>query len=117
MKMVLSRTRSKRFRKRLSMFLLYILVAYVLLLALTRLFEHRMIFFPDYPSRLEGDWHPGTFAPEDLWLTASDGTRLHAWWIFNANAKFTFLAFHGNASNIANRTPAYEFLHDTPANV
>jgi uncharacterized protein len=99
------------------MFLLYIFVAYVLLLAIVRLFEHRMIFFPDYPGRLEGDWHPGTLAPEDVWLTASDGTRLHAWWIPSANAKFTFLAFHGNASNIANRALAYEFLRDTPANV
>jgi hypothetical protein len=68
-----------------------------LLIAL-RLFENRMIFFPNFPSRLEGDWHPRTLSPEDVWLTASDGTRLHAWWIFNPDAKFTFLAFHGNAS-------------------
>jgi uncharacterized protein len=99
------------------MHLLYIFVAYVLLIALVRLFEHRMIFFPDYPGRLVGDWHPHTLAPEDVWLTASDGTRLHAWWITSANAKFTFLAFHGNASNIANRVHTYEFLRDTPANV
>jgi uncharacterized protein len=99
------------------MFLLHIFVAYVLLLALVRLFEHRMIFFPNYPGRLEGDWHPRTLAPEDIWLMASDGTRLHAWWIPGANAKFTFLAFHGNASNIANRVATYEFLRETPANV
>ncbi|PYT73978.1 MAG: alpha/beta hydrolase [Acidobacteria bacterium] len=117
MKMQFSRNPPKHLRKRLSMFLLYILVAYVLLLVVTRLLEHRVIFFPDYPGRLEGDWHPRTLAPEDVWLTASDGTRLHAWWIPNVNAKFTFLAFHGNASNIANRAPAYEFLRDTPANV
>ncbi|MGB9431580.1 MAG: alpha/beta hydrolase [Candidatus Acidiferrum sp.] len=29
----------------------------------------------------------------------------------------TFLAFHGNASNIANHAPTYEFLRDTPANI
>ena len=99
------------------MFLLYILVAYVLLLVLVRLFERRMIFFPNYPGRLEGDWHPRKLGPEDVWITAADGTRLHAWWVPNANAKFTFLAFHGNASNIANRAPTYEFLRGTPANV
>jgi fermentation-respiration switch protein FrsA (DUF1100 family) len=99
------------------MSLVYIFAAYVLLLALVRFFEHRMIFFPNYPGRLEGDWHPRTLAPEDVWLTTSDSIRLHAWWIPCANAKFTFLAFHGNASNIANRAPAYEFLRDTPANV
>lgn len=32
-------------------------------------------------------------------------------------ARFTFLAFHGNASNIATRSPTYEFLHDTPGNI
>lgn len=99
------------------MFLLYILAAYALLLVFVRLFEHRMIFFPNYPGRLEGDWHARTLAPKDVWLTAADGTKLHAWWIPSATAKFTFLAFHGNASNIANRAPAYEFLRDLPANV
>jgi len=115
--MEFSRSRTKHLRKRLSMFLLYIFVAYVLLLVLVRLFERHMIFFPDYPDRLEGDWQPSMLGPEDIWVTATDGTRLHAWWIPNANAKFTFLAFHGNASNIANRAPTYEFLRDTPANV
>lgn len=99
------------------MFLVYLFAAYVLLLMLMRLFESRMVFFPDYPSRLDGDWHPRALSPDTVWLTASDGTRLHAWWISNPAAKFTFLAFHGNASNIANREGTYEFLRDTPANV
>jgi uncharacterized protein len=109
------------------MFLLYLLIAYALLLVLIRVIEPRMIFFPDYPGRLEGDWHPRALDPEDVWLTTSDGVKLHAWWIaapgsvqtagLNAGAKFTFLAFHGNASNIANRTAAYEFLRGMPANV
>jgi fermentation-respiration switch protein FrsA (DUF1100 family) len=104
-------------RYRVSMFLLWIFVAYVLLLLIVRIFEPRMIFFPDYPGRLEGDWHPQTLAPEDVWLTSSDGTKLHCWWVSEPNARFTFLAFHGNASNIANRAPTYEFLRNTPANI
>jgi hypothetical protein len=116
-KMEFSANWAKHLRNRLSMFLLYIFVAYVLLLVLLRLFEARMVFFPNYPGRLEGDWHPRALAPEDVWLSASDGTKLHAWWIPAPNAKLTFLAFHGNASNIANRAPVYEFLRDTPANV
>ena len=99
------------------MFLVYLFVAYVLLLMVIRLFESRMIFFPDYPSRLDGDWHPRALSPDNVWLTASDGTRLHAWWISDPAARFTFLAFHGNASNIANREATYEFLRHTPANV
>src|SRR5215831_7986994 len=104
-------------RYRVSMFLLWIFVAYVLLLLMVRVFDRRMIFFPDYPGRLEGDWHPQTLDPEDVWLTSSDGTKVHCWWISEPNARYTFLAFHGNASNIANRAPTYEFLRMLPANV
>src|SRR5664279_1022099 len=104
------RKRIKHLVNRVSMFLLYLLVAYVVVLVVLRFFEARMIFFPDYPGRLEGDWYPRTLTPDDVWFTASDGTKLHAWWISNPAAKFTFLAFHGNASNIANRAPTYEFL-------
>jgi uncharacterized protein len=104
-------------RSRLLMPLVYIIGAYIVLLVTIRSFERRMLFFPDYPGRLQGDWHPHPLDPADAWLTASDGTKLHAWWISSPNARFTFLAFHGNASNIANRAPAYEFLRDTPANV
>jgi uncharacterized protein len=107
----------KSFHSRLLNLLLTILVAYVLVLALVRVFESRLIFFPNYPDRLNGDWHPRALPVQDVWLTASDGVKLHAWWIPHDSAKFTFLAFHGNASNMANRTPIYEFLRSTPANV
>src|SRR3974390_1096635 len=83
--------RTRAFLKRLSMFLLYLFVAYIVLLIVVRLVENRMIFFPNYPNRLEGDWHPRALAPDDVWLTSSDGTKLHAWWISNPAAKFTFL--------------------------
>jgi fermentation-respiration switch protein FrsA (DUF1100 family) len=97
--------------------LVSVLVGYVLVLALSRIFESRLIFFPNYPNRLGGDWNPRGLGVQDLWLTADDGTKLHAWWIPNEAAKFTFLAFHGNAGNIADRAAIYQFLKDTPANV
>jgi len=107
----------KLFHNRLLNLLLTILVAYVLVLVLVRMFESRLIFFPNYPDRLDGDWYPRALPVQDVWLTASDGVKLHAWWIPHDTAKFTFLAFHGNASNMANRAPTYEFLRSTPANV
>jgi uncharacterized protein len=97
--------------------LLTILIGYAIALFAVRLFESHLIFFPNYPGRLEGDWHPRALPVQEVWLNSSDGTKLHAWWIPNNGAKFTFLAFHGNASNIANRAATYEFLHDTPANI
>jgi fermentation-respiration switch protein FrsA (DUF1100 family) len=107
----------KTIRARLVNILLTILIGYTAALLAIRLFESHLIFFPDYPGRLEGDWHPRNLPVQDVWVTSSDGTKLHAWWIPNDQAKFTLLAFHGNASNIANRAGTYAFLRDTPANV
>jgi uncharacterized protein len=103
--------------RRIVSLLLTLLIGYLIALLALRAFESHLLFFPNYPGRLEGDWHPRTLPVEDVWLKAADGTKLHAWWIPTKDAKFTFLAFHGNASNIANRASVYEFLRDTPANV
>ena len=94
-----------------------VLIGYGLLLALCWMFESRLIFFPNYPDRLGGDWKPRALPLEDVWLTANDGTKLHAWWIPNEAARFTFLAFHGNAGNVADRASVYEFLRGTPGSV
>ncbi len=103
--------------RRIVSLVITLLAGYLIALVALRLFEPHLIFFPNYPGRLEGDWHPRELPVEDVWLKASDGTKLHAWWIPAKDAKFTFLAFHGNASNIANRASVYEFLRSTPANV
>jgi uncharacterized protein len=107
----------KRLGARLVNLLLTILIAYVVALVVVRIFESHFIFFPHTPSRLDGDWHPRTLPVQDISLSAADGTKLHAWWIPNNDASFTFLAFHGNAANITNRIPTYEFLRGLPANV
>jgi len=103
--------------KRMFGYLLAILIVYVGLLVLLRVFENRLIFFPDIPGRLIGDWQPRGLPVEDVWLHAADGVKLHAWWIAAPGAEFTFVAFHGNAANIANRADIYEFLRSVPANV
>jgi fermentation-respiration switch protein FrsA (DUF1100 family) len=103
--------------KRMLRLLTSIFVGYLLVLVLVRIFESRLIFFPDYPGRLAGDWNPRGLGVEDVWLTSSDGTKLHGWWIPSEKAKFTFLAFHGNAGNITDRAPIYGFLRDAPGNV
>jgi fermentation-respiration switch protein FrsA (DUF1100 family) len=115
--MELHLAQKRSYRARLMNLLLTLLLAYIVALVAIRLFEPHLIFFPNYPGRLEGDWHPRNLPIEDVWLHSSDGTKLHAWWIPNSQAKFTFVAFHGNASNIANRADVYRFLRDTPANV
>jgi fermentation-respiration switch protein FrsA (DUF1100 family) len=92
-------------------------VTYLSILLLLRIFESHLIFFPDFPSRLAGDWHPSGLPVEDVWISADDGTKLHAWWIPAERAKLTFLAFHGNAGNISDRVYVDRFLHELPVNV
>ncbi len=104
-------------RKRIVDRVTLLFVGYVLALSLARIFESRIIYLPNYEGRLSGDWHPPGLPIQDVWLITSDGIKLHAWWRSNPNAKFTFLAFHGNAGNIANRAVIYQFLAESPANV
>jgi len=92
-------------------------LAYLGVLLLFRVFGNRLIFFPYYPGRLAGDWHPKGLPVNDVWLQTADGVRLHAWWIPAGDAQFTFVAFHGNAGNIAFRADVYRFLHALPSNV
>ena len=92
-------------------------LAYVAILFFTVLFENKLIYFPDVPGRLEGDWSPKGLPIEEVSMETEDGVKLHAWWIPAENAEFTFLAFHGNAANIANRAEVYRFLHALPVNV
>jgi fermentation-respiration switch protein FrsA (DUF1100 family) len=94
-----------------------IVIAYLLILLLARIFESKLIFFPNYPGRLTGDWQPRSLPVENISIDTTDGVRLHAWWIPARNAAVTFLAFHGNAANITNRSELYRFLWDLPANV
>lgn len=98
-------------------FLILIATLYVLLLVLIRASESAFIYFPNTPGRLDGDWHPQTMPVQEVWLTTSDGTKIHTWWILTEHAKFTFITFHGNAGNITHRAYAYQFLRQLPANV
>ncbi len=104
-------------RKRILTILLGCLIAYAIILLTIRMFESRLIFFPNVPDRLQGDWTPPDLPIEDAWLETADSVKLHAWWIEANEATFTFLAFHGNASNIAGRADIYKFLRALPANV
>ncbi len=90
---------------------------YLVILLLLRIFEQRLIFFPEYPGRLSGNWQPAGLSVEDVWLQTSDGVKLHAWWIPSNSAEFAFVAFHGNAANIAARAEVYRFLHALPVHV
>ncbi|MGE5326631.1 MAG: alpha/beta hydrolase [Deltaproteobacteria bacterium] len=77
-----------------------IAVGLVLFVVLVRTFENRLIFFP--PRYPEGFAHPENFGihPEEIWLTASDGIKLNAYFLAAPGSPKALLWFHGNAENI-----------------
>ena len=109
-----------------------VLLGLLLLVLLVRMFEERLVFFPDRYATNE--WDPSRMGVEveDVFLTTSDGVRLHAWWApASSFAKatedkpaeqapgtaLTILYFHGNAGNLTNRIENIAFLRQLPANV
>ena len=62
---------------------------------------NQFIYFPD--SIIFQD--PGDFGLEfeDVYLTTSDGVRIHGWFVPGSGGT-TLLWFHGNGGNISNRT-------------
>lgn len=77
-----------------------LLIAYAAVLVLLMLFENSLIYFPSkYPS---GNWQPAMVF-EDAWFTASDGTKLHGWYLHHPKPRAVVLFLHGNAGNISHR--------------
>ncbi len=62
----------------------------------------RMLYYPiRFPG---GNWSAQqSLGAKDVWLEASDGTKLHAWWIVAPNAGSATLHLHGNGGNITHR--------------
>lgn len=109
-----------------------VLVGVLLSVLLIRLFEERLVYFPDVSEG--GSWNPEEFGVrvEDVFLTTSDGIRLHAWWApayvpdspgssgqaaASPGARYTILLLHGNAGNLSHRIETIGFLQQLPANV
>ena len=53
-----------------------------------------------------------------MWLTAPDGSKLHAWFLpAQGRAKGTVLHLHGNAANVSNHLPLVAWLPPRGFNV
>jgi len=81
-------------------------------------YARRAVFHPaPYP---EGMWElEERFKPENVWITAPDGVRLHGWLLRASNesgsekAGLITLYFHGNAGNLTNRVLHMEAIPKT----
>lgn len=97
--------------------LLIALVSIVGFFVALRLLENRMVFFPyKYP---QGFWQPSAFGLEvkDCFFEASDGTKLHGWFLKKEGANQTLLWCHGNAGNISDRLDNLARLSKLPINI
>src|SRR5690554_1649079 len=78
--------------------------AFAALLAVLSMFRFadRLVYFP---TRAHDGGTPAALGLpyEDVTLTASDGVRLHAWYVPAPGARTTVLFLHGNAGNISHR--------------
>lgn len=86
------------------------LIGYLGLLLLLMFFEESLVFVPQkYPS---GNWSPAGVEFADAEFTASDGVRLHGWYVESDNPRAVVLFCHGNAGNITHRVDRIEELVD-----
>lgn len=71
--------------------------------------ERRFIYFPE--RRIVATPSDVGLEFEELRFSASDGVRLHAWFV-PGRRDLTLLWFHGNAGNIGDRSDFLRLLHD-----
>lgn len=106
-------SRKRGLLKALRRVLLVLVLAYAGLCALAALFYPYLLYHPDR-NTVYGT--PAVFAPryEDVWLTASDGVKLHGWFLpapVGGESGFTLLAFHGNAGNVGTALERLRMYH------
>lgn len=89
---------------------LTVVLTFILGGAFVMFFEDKFIYFPTREALRD---RPG----EDVFLTASDGVKIHGWYLTHPDAKVSLLYFHGNAGHIGDRRSFIEDLRDLPANV
>ena len=79
-------------------------------------FADRLVYFP---VRAHDGGTPASIglASEDVHPEASDGVRLHGWWVPAPAPGLAVLLLHGNAGNISHRLDKLALLHGLGASV
>lgn len=82
--------------------ILAVLIGLALALRSFIMLDRYVIYFPE--PLLDKDWAQASGLPiENVWLTTTDGVKLHGWFIPAKKSRATFLWCHGNAGNISHR--------------
>ncbi len=86
-----------------------IALCYIVMAAWVYSSQRKLLFHPR--ADLVGTPSEVGLAYEDVWLTTSQGTRVHGWWMPHENARFTILFSHGNGGNISHRLETFRIFH------
>ncbi len=80
---------------------LYVVVGYAGLVAMLLFFENKLVY---QPCTAETEWVPAPIRDiQDVELTCTDGTRVHAWYCPCPESADALLYCHGNAGNLSHR--------------
>jgi fermentation-respiration switch protein FrsA (DUF1100 family) len=87
--------------------------AYAAVLLALFVFQSRLVFFPNMPSRAIG---PGPdsigLAHNNVEIITEDGIKLHGWHIPAPERRGVVLFFHGNAGNISHRLDSLKIFNE-----
>ncbi|MDP6636089.1 MAG: alpha/beta hydrolase [Phycisphaerae bacterium] len=102
--------------KRIKRMIWHIFIAlaggYVLLAALLFVFQGKLVYRPTAKHVATPMQHEHPMDYEDVWLEASDGVKLHGWFLPVESSKGTVLMFHGNGGNVSHRLETIAIFHD-----
>lgn len=91
-------------------FLLVLLFGLALFALLLRWREPSMIYYP--MREMDGSPDQAGLKFEEVWLTASDGVRIHGWYLPSTATNASAILFlHGNAGNISHRIEKLAIFH------
>jgi hypothetical protein len=86
-----------------------IVCLYLLVVLLVFFFQARMVFFPQ--AELVATPASVGLGYEEVWLRASDGVRLHGWFLPAPGGRGVALFCHGNAGNVSHRMETLQTMH------
>ena len=102
-------------KRRMSSYLLSILIGLLVINVWMYYQQPKMIFFPF--KEMNENPHDWGMSYIDLAIHTEDGLELDGWYVPFANSKQVVLFFHGNAGNMSHRRASLQILHDLGVNV
>lgn len=90
-----------------------LVLAYGAVVVLAWFFQSGLLYLRHVPGReLEATPAAIGLDYEEARIEASDGVRLHGWFVPAGNPRGTLLFFHGNAGNVSHRLDSIRLFHD-----